>query len=624
MRDLRRAIPGNMAQLCAKGHPRENPIAEIGLGFASCLIEGLGYLFGGDMKQWKLTLLAGAAMLVAGSAYADIKAAEGWIDKEFQPSSLNRTQQIAEMKWFIDAAAKLKAKGVKEIHVVSETIDTHTYESKVLAKAFEEITGIKVKHETIQEGDVVEKLQTSIQSGKSIYDGWVNDSDLIGTHMRNGATVVLSDYMAGAGKEFTNPGLDLKDFIGTSFTSSPDGKLYQLPDQQFANLYWFRADWFDRKDLQAKFKAKYGYELGVPQNWSAYEDIADFFTNDVKELDGKKVFGHMDYGKKDPSLGWRFTDAWLSMAGTADKGIPNGLPVDEWGIRVAEDKCTPVGASVARGGATNSPAAVYALTKYIDWMKKYAPPTAIGMTFGEAGPVPAQGQIAQQIFWYTAFTAGMTKPGLAAVNADGTPKWRMAPSPHGPYWKEGMQNGYQDVGSWTYLKSTPPDRMAAAWLYGQFVTSKTVSAKKSAVGLTFIRESDIKHEYFTKNANKFGGLIEFYRSPARVAWTPTGTNVADYPKMSQLWWKNVATAITGEKTPQVAMDNLANEMDDIMARLQRAGMKSCAPKLNEKKDPKTWLSDKGAPWAKVANEKPKGETIPYDKLLQAWKEGRVR
>ena len=42
----------------------------------------------------------------------------------------------------------------------------------------------------------------------------------------------------------------------------------------------------------------------------------------------------MDYGKKDPSLGWRFTDAWLSMAGTADIGIPNGLPVDEWGIRV--------------------------------------------------------------------------------------------------------------------------------------------------------------------------------------------------------------------------------------------------------------------------------------------------
>ena len=422
----------------------------------------------------------------------------------------------------------------------------------------------------------------------------------------------------------TNPGLDLADFIGTSFTTGPDGKLYQLPDQQFANLYWFRYDWFNDQKTKDDFKAKYGYDLGVPVNWSAYEDIAEFFTNDVKELDGKKVFGHMDYGKKDPSLGWRFTDAWLSMAGTADKGLPNGLPVDEWGIRVADDKCTPVGASVARGGATNSPAAVYALTKYIDWMKKYAPPQAIGMTFGEAGPVPAQGQVAQQIFWYTAFTASMTKAGLPVINKDGTPKWRMAPSPHGPYWKEGMQNGYQDVGAWTYLKSTPPDRMAAAWLYGQFVTSKTVSLKKSLKGLTFIRESDLKHDYLTKNSAQYGGLIEFYRSPARVAWSPTGTNVPDYPKLAQLWWKNVATAITAEKTPQLAMDKLAEEMDDVMARLQRAGMKSCAPKLNEKKDPKAWLSDKGAPWAKLANEKPKGETIPYDKLLQAWKEGRVR
>jgi len=562
--------------------------------------------------------------LAAAPALADEAAARRWIDQEFQPSTLSKEQQLAELKWFINAAAQLKAQGVNEISVVSETITTHEYESKTLARAFGEITGIKVKHDLIQEGDVVEKLQTSMQSGRSIYDGWITDSDLIGTHYRYGAVLPLSDFMTGAGKAYTNPGLDLKDFIGSKFTTAPDGKLYQLPDQQFANLYWFRADWFARKDLQEQFRKKYGYELGVPLNWSAYEDIAAFFSNDVKQLDGKRVYGHMDYGKKDPSLGWRFTDAWLSMAGSADKGIPNGMPVDEWGIRVAADKCTPVGAAVARGGATNSPAAVFALTKYIDWMKKYAPPQSMGMTFSESGPVPAQGEIAQQIFWYTAFTADMTKPGLPVVNADGTPKWRMAPSPHGPYWKDGMQNGYQDVGSWTFLRGVDSKRMSAAWLYAQFVTSKSVSLKKSITGLTFIRDSDIRHEYFTKNAAKYGGLIEFYRSPARIAWTPTGTNVPDYPKLAQLWWQNVATAVTGEKTPQAAMDNLADQMDRIMARLERAGMKNCPPKLNAPKDPAAWLSANAAPWAKLANEKPKGETIAYDKLLQAWKEGRAR
>ena len=551
-------------------------------------------------------------------------AAPHWLDTEFKLSSLGRAQQLAELDWFARAGETLRQRGVRKIRVVSEDIATHNYESRVLARAFEDITGIAVTHEIIQEGPLVDQLYADMQSGRHYYDGWISDSDLIGTHYRYGAVIPLSDYMQGDGREFTNPGLDLADFIGLQFTTAPDGKLYQLPDQQFANLYWFRADWFARKDLQQQFQARYLYPLGVPLNWTAYEDIADFFTNHVKEIDGVRVYGHMDYGKRDPSLGWRFTDAWLSMAGAADRGLPNGLPVDEWGIRVAADQCTPVGATVARGGATNSPAAVFALTKYVDWLKAYAPPQAMGMTFSDAGPVPGQGQIAQQIFWYTAFTAALTQPGIPAVNKDGSPKWRMAPSPHGPYWKTGMQNGYQDVGSWTFLRSTPAEQLRAAWLYAQFVTSKTVSLRKSMVGLTFIRESDIKHPYFTQNAARYGGLVEFYRSPARVAWTPTGTNVPDYPRMAPLWWTHVATAISGEKTPQAAMDALATAMDDVLAGLQRSGMKRCTPRLNAPLPAQSRLSDKGAPWKKLDWETPLGETIPYERLLQAWKEGRVQ
>ncbi len=551
---------------------------------------------------------------------AAMAAAERWVDEEFQPSTLSREEQLAEMEWFIKAAAPYRG---MDINVVSETITTHEYESQVLAKAFSEITGINVTHDLIQEGDVIEKLQTQFQSGQNIYDAYVNDSDLIGTHFRYGFVVPLSDYMAGEGKDVTLPTLDVDDFIGKSFTTAPDGKMYQLPDQQFANLYWFRYDWFTDPDIKAQFKDIYGYELGVPVNWSAYEDIANFFTNEVNgdgTIDGVKVYGHMDYGKKDPSLGWRFTDAWLSMAGTGDEGIPNGVPVDEWGIRAEE--CVPVGSSVTRGGATNAPSAVYALDKYIEWLKKYAPADAAGMTFSEAGPVPAQGAIAQQIFWYTAFTADMTKPGLPVVNEDGTPKWRMAPSPHGIYWREGMKLGYQDAGSWTLLKSTPADRRAAAWLYAQFTVAKTTSLRKSIVGLTFIRDSDIRHDYFTENADKYGGLVEFYRSPARVQWTPTGVNVPDYPKLAQLWWQNVAPAITGEVTSQQAMDNLAAAQDEVLSRLERIGLKECSPKLNEERDAQYWFDQPGAPFPKLADERGTPETIDYDTLLQTWQDSQ--
>ena len=149
-----------------------------------------------------------------------------------------------------------------DIKVVSETLTTHEYESKVLAKAFTEITGIKLTHDLLQEGDVVEKLQTVMQSDKNIYDGWVNDSDLIGTHFRYGKTESITDLMANEGKNFTSPTLDIKDFIGISFTTAPDGKIYQLPDQQFANLYWFRADWFERAGPESQVQGKVRLRVG--------------------------------------------------------------------------------------------------------------------------------------------------------------------------------------------------------------------------------------------------------------------------------------------------------------------------------------------------------------------------
>jgi glycerol transport system substrate-binding protein len=70
--------------------------------------------------------LAVAAALASGqNAWAGEAEAKKWIDTEFQPSTLTKEQQAAEMKWFIDAAKKLQDKGVKEISVVSETITTH-------------------------------------------------------------------------------------------------------------------------------------------------------------------------------------------------------------------------------------------------------------------------------------------------------------------------------------------------------------------------------------------------------------------------------------------------------------------------------------------------------------------
>ncbi|QEM82085.2 carbohydrate ABC transporter substrate-binding protein [Halomonas binhaiensis] len=536
-------------------------------------------------------------------------------DEVFQNSTLTREEKIAELEWFAKAAEPFRG---MQINTVAEGLTTHTWERDVLVPAFNELTGIEVTHNIIGEGDVVQNMQTQMQSGRNIYDAYVNDSDSIGTHIRYGTTINLTEAMENEWKDLTLPTLDLEDFIGIQYTTGPDGNIYQLPDQQFANLYWFRYDWFQREDLQKQFHDIYGYDLGVPTNWTAYQDIAEFFSKHVGEIDGHKVYGHMDYGRRDPSLGWRFHDSWLSMAGMGSPGVPFGNPVDDWGIRVDEES-HPVGASVSRGGATNSPASVFAVTKMVEWLRDFAPPEAQGMTFGEAGPVPAQGNIAQQIFWYTAFTADMVSPDVAVTDDEGNPKWRMAPSPVGPYWEDGMKVGYQDVGAWTFFDSTPEDRRSAAWLFAQFTVSKTVSLEKLMAGLTPIRRSDIFSDQMTEMAPKLGGFVEFYRSPNESKWTPTGTNVPDYPRMAPLWWENLAPAVSGDISAQEALDNLAGDLDNIMARLARAKIFSTyEPVLNDEVDPEEWLSRPGAPKAKLGDEMPQGTTVPYDEMMEEW------
>ena len=61
-----------------------------------------------------------------------------------------------------------------------------------------------------------------------------------------------------------------------------------------------------------------------------------------------------------------------------------------------------------------------------------------------------------------------------------------------------------------------------------------------------------------------------WRGRRRVPMFPT------IRKLAQPWWKNVAVAVTGEKTPQQAMDNLAEGRmgDQVMGRLERAAWRA--------------------------------------------------
>lgn len=533
----------------------------------------------------------------------------------FSPSTFSLEQRCRELAWFAEKGKPFRGRALRS---VGEDIETSFWESQFLSRAFSELTGIDVHHEVIGEGDVVRRLMEQTEEGASHYDVYVSDADLIGTHLRSGKIASLSEYMAGEGRSVTNPDLDLEDFLNLEFGQDYDGNQLQIPDYQFALVYWFRYDWFTDPAVMHEFRERFGYELGVPLNWAAYEDIAAFFTGRtmINPNDRQVVaYGHADYARPGPWLGWRFSDAFFSVAGMGDTGLPNGIPVDEWGIRV--DDRIPVAASVSRGGAVNSPAAVYGLTKWIEYLKRWAPAESRRLDWLGYGALPARGDIAQTWYWtsiYAPLNPAYNKSGSPVCDKNGLPVWRIAPMPRGKYWREGMKIGYQDAGSWTIPQSTAGDTRQMAWLWAQFCLSKTAAVKKFQAGATPVRRSTLYSEYVTRTMRHYGGMIEFLRSPMIKKFTDTGPNVPHYQKMQQVWRKNMPKAIDETFAPRQALDTIASRLDAIIDSLQTARY---SPRLNPKRSREYWLSRPGAPKEKMQND-PAPQTISYDKLLEQW------
>ena len=50
------------------------------------------------MKQWLLVSVAAFALMTPSASWADMAAAEKWVDSEFQPSTLSREDQLKEMQ----------------------------------------------------------------------------------------------------------------------------------------------------------------------------------------------------------------------------------------------------------------------------------------------------------------------------------------------------------------------------------------------------------------------------------------------------------------------------------------------------------------------------------------------
>lgn len=257
-----------------------------------------------------------------------------------------------------------------------------------LSKDFTAETGIKMNFEFVPWTNFADRMLNELNSGGKLCDLMIGDSQWIGGGATYGHYVKLNDF-------FDREGISMGDFLPATvnaYSTWPKGSenYYALPAMGDALGWVYRKDWFERPEIRAEFKEKYGRELGVPRTQKQLAEIAKFFQG--REIDGKKVYGAAMYTER------------------GSEGITMGVTGALYPFGFGYER-TP--GSYNMRGVVNSPDAVKALEFYKDMYKTATPPGHSDAYMVANLDAYKSGQVAMQMNWFAFF------PGIAKDEAVG-------------------------------------------------------------------------------------------------------------------------------------------------------------------------------------------------------------
>ena len=279
-----------------------------------------------------------------------------------------------------DAGAKYK--GVV-LHGVTESTPPSNFIKDVLAKQFEEKTGIKVEIETTSWDQMYDKAIKDMEAGTGIYDMVYIEQDIIYAYLSRNFLVDITKSLKDM-PELKAPTYDDANFTTfANYFKNADGDLFGVPMEAFIKLYLYRKDLFADPEIQAAYKAKTGKDLAPATTHEDYTAIADFFTEYGKEK-GIDLWGSTAQAHTGHPASWY--EFFESVAPTF--GVYN------WGIDAANNYA----ASVANGGTMNSDKAKEALKWWLH-LRDIAPPESAQSTWTETATTFAAGRTAQGLIY---------------------------------------------------------------------------------------------------------------------------------------------------------------------------------------------------------------------------------
>jgi multiple sugar transport system substrate-binding protein len=390
-----------------------------------------------------------------------------------------------------------------------------------LSKDFEAQTGTDMSFEFVPWPNFADRMLNELNSGGTLCDLLIGDSQWIGGAAENGNYVKLNDF-------FDKEGISMDDFIPatvTGYAEWPKGtpNYWALPAYADVVGWTYRKDWFERPELQAEFKKKYGYDLGVPADLAQLKDIAQFFQG--REIDGKTVYGAAIYTERGSE--------GITM------GVTNALY--NYGFEY-QNPNKPYDLA----GYVNSPGAVAGLEYYKELYDTATPPGSSNWYMGEDIDAYKSGQVALQMNF------AFIWPGVNAdpnVGGDHTGYFANPKGPAGQF----AQLGGQGI---SVVANT--DNMDAALAYIKWFAQPEIQAKWTAVGGASAMRSVVeapdfagKQPYNQAFLDSMAIVKDFWAEPSYASLLlPMQSRIHNY-------------VVAGQGTAKEALDGLVKDWIEV-------------------------------------------------------------
>lgn len=411
---------------------------------------------------------------------------------------------------------------------------------------FEKV-GITIQITEVPFEGVYEKEKTEFIAETGAFDVVTFYPSYIGDFAGNGYLEPLDEYIKKEPASAWDPNAEDVLTRYWELYCKFGGQVYALPIDGDILMLMYRKDLFTHPDEMAAFKEKYGKELAPPETWEDWLQIGEFFTREKGEmLAGEELtenfYGSAEFAKRGFSYAW-YANRWAPF-----------------GESYFDEDMNP---------QVNSPNAVKGLQNMVDSLKN-CPPDVLGYGYDELRDAFIKGYVAMVVQWTDVpKKAGDPSQSKIAgkVGTGRVPGWEID--------GEVVHRSMMPVGRVIGIAKSSVNKEAAYWTAKHI--SYDTSLENVSTALTGLDPYRLTHFNNPQAYTMFASEADAqeYLDGVKAAMDDGYPEIfipgaAQYQDSLDL---HVNKALTGQETPQEALDAVAAEWDEITDRLGREKQK---------------------------------------------------